>query len=110
MVTIELHCKSPKRLAGDYKFSTFESLWKWINLHFKRPKGQANFVLWAVAKDRYYDEPSLMKVTSDVEMNYCELSRLVQDVGFLRRGSHLPSRVPNKGLEFAKGLDNLYKR
>ena len=83
---IEVKVRTPKRLKGQYNFTSFEDLVRWININFRRPKGLAAEILISVAEQGSYIASTgrySLECSYDKPIHY-KAKELAREVGFLK--------------------------
>lgn len=108
MISITLKCKAPKRLIGEYTFSSFRELYLWVLRKIKDPSF-ANHLIIPVAEHGEY-RSSIYRRDIEIISNYTlgyRAKEMARDIGLLRPviGGDEYSREEKKGLEFAESVD-----
>ena len=110
MISITLRCKAPRRLVGEYTFSSFRELYLWLLRNFKDPSF-ANHVIIPVAEHGEYRSSTHrrdIEITSSSALDY-RAKEIARGIGLLRQviGGDRYSRDEKKGLAFVESVDEI---
>lgn len=109
MISITLRCKAPRKLTGEYTFSSFRELYLWVLRNFK-DSSFANHLIIPVAERGEYRSATRrdIEITSSSALGY-RAKEIARDMGLLRPviGGNRYSRKEKKGLEFAEFVDKI---
>lgn len=110
MINITLRCKTPRRLIGEYTFSSFRELYLWVLRNFKDPS-LANHLIIEVAEHGEHRSSTYrrdIEISSNSTLGY-RAKEIARDIGLLCSviGGDKHSRKEKKGLEFAESIDKI---